>query len=153
MAGLHLGFMATKSTELMRRFKEVTPGYFYPVNNVSQAAGQAALMNSWGWVNDFVKHLETVRDYVYERLSTMDNVEVLKPEGTYVIFPKIQGMTSAEAANYLLEEAKVAVVPGHGDPFSYFGPGGEGHIRIVYSTSMGIIEEAMNRIESALSRL
>jgi aminotransferase len=94
-----------------------------------------------------------VRDYVYERLSTMDNVEVHKPEGTYVIFPKIQGMTSAEAANYLLEEAKVAIVPGHGDPFSYFGLGGEGHIRIVYSTSMGIIEEAMNRIESALSRL
>ena len=49
--------------------------------------------------------------------------------------------------------AKVAVVPGHDEPFSYFGPGGEGHIRIVYSTSRGIIEEAMDRIEKALTRL
>ena len=110
-------------------------------------------MDSWDWAEGFVKHLETARDYLYKRLCNMDNVEVNKPEGTYVIFPKIHGLKSVEAADYLLEAAKIAVVPGHGEPFSYFGPGGEGHIRIVYSTSMGIIEEAMDRIEAALSKI
>ena len=110
-------------------------------------------MEAGEWASNFIVHLEKIRDYVYERLSESPNVDVHKPEGTYVIFPKIQGMTSVEATDYLLEEAKVAVVPGHGEPFSYFGPGGEGHIRIVYSTSMSIIEEAMDRIVKALTKL
>ena len=153
MAGLQLGFTAIHNPELMKLFKEKAPGYFYPVNNLSQIAGEAALTESWKWAKDFIKHLQNVRDYVYERLSAIPNVEVHKPEGTYVIFPKIKGMTSVEATDYLLRKAKVAVVPGHGEPFSYFGPGGEGHIRIVYSTSMGIMEEALNRIGSALVKL
>ncbi|RLI02831.1 pyridoxal phosphate-dependent aminotransferase [Candidatus Bathyarchaeota archaeon] len=153
MAGLQLGYAVIQNKDLMKRFKETSPGYLYPVNNVSQAAGRAALMEAGEWASNFIVHLEKIRDYVYERLSESPNVEVHKPEGTYVIFPKIHGMTSVEATDYLLEEAKVAVVPGHGEPFSYFGPGGEGHIRIVYSTSMSIIEEAMDRIVKALTKL
>jgi len=153
IAGIQLGFLVAQNPELMKRINETAPGYFYPVNNISQIAGTAALNESWEWATDFIKHLEKVRDYIYERLGKMPNVEVHKPEGTYVIFPKIQDMSSVEATEYLLSEAKVAVVPGHGYPFSYFGPGGEGHIRIVYSTSMGIMQEAMDRIETALSKL
>ena len=67
--------------------------------------------------------------------------------------PRVERMTSMEATAYILKEAKVAVVPGHGEPFSYFGPGGEGHIRIVYCTCMGIMEEAMDRVETAVSKL
>ena len=153
IAGLHLGFIVAQDTELMKRIKITAPGYFYPVNNVSQTAGRAALEEAWDWAIGFVEHLEKVRDYVYDRLKEMPHVDVHKPEGTYVIFPKIHGMKSVEATEYLLKEAKVAVVPGHGEPFSYFGPGGEGHIRIVYSTSMGILEEAMDRIEKALVKI
>ncbi len=153
LAGQQLGFIVAHNTELMKKLRTAAPGYFYPVNNISQVAGSAALDDAWHWAEGFVSHLQGVRDYVYERLSEVPNVDVNKPEGTYVIFPKINGMTSVEATDYLLKEAKIAVVPGHGEPFSYFGPGGEGHIRIVYSTSMGIMEEAMDRIETALSKL
>lgn len=153
MAGLHLGFIVAQNLELMKLIKTAAPGYFYPVNNLSQAAGKAALEQGWEWAQGFVKHLEEVRNYVYDRLREIPNIDVHRPEGTYVIFPKIHEMKSKEAADYLLTEAKVAVVPGHSEPFSYFGPGGEGHIRIVYSTSMGIMEESMNRIEAALSML
>jgi aspartate/methionine/tyrosine aminotransferase len=137
----------------MSNIRQAAPGYFYPVNNVSQVAGAAAFDHAWHWAEGFVSHLQGIRDYVYGRLRKMPNVEVYEPEGTYVIFPKIEGMTSLDATDYIMEEANVAVVPGHGSPFSYFGPGGEGHIRIVYSTSMRIIEESMDRIEDALSRL
>jgi aspartate/methionine/tyrosine aminotransferase len=153
MAGLQLGFMVVQNQEIMKCLRETAPGYFYPVNNISQIAGTSALQKSWNWVIGFLSHLEKVRDYVYDRLSSMPSLNVHKPEGTYVIFPKIHSMNSIKAKDYLLKEAKVAVVPGHGQPFSYFGPGGEGHIRIVYSTSMEIIEEAMDRIEAALSKL
>jgi len=153
LAGLQLGFIVAQNPELMAMVRGAAPGYFYPVNNMSQEAGRAALDEAWHWAEGFVGHLQGVRDYVYERLSDMPGVNVRKPEGTYVIFPRIDGMTSVEATKYIMDDAKVAVVPGHGEPFSYFGPGGEGHIRIVYSTSMGIIEEAMNRIENALTNL
>ncbi len=153
MAGLQLGFIVAQNPELMAKVRGAAPGYFYPVNNLSQEAGRAALDEAWHWAQGFVGHLQGVRGYVYERLSDMPNVDVRKPEGTYVIFPRIEGMTSVEATKYIMDEAKVAVVPGHGEPFSYFGPGGEGHIRIVYSTSMGIMEEAIDRVEAALSKL
>ena len=153
MAGLQLGYAVIQNPDIMNRFKKTAPGYLYPVNNVSQTAGTAALREAANWAQDFLVHLQKIRDYVYDRLVEMPHVDVHKPEGTYVIFPKIDGMTSQQATDYMLEEAKVAVVPGHGEPFSYFGPGGEGHIRIVYSTSTEIIEEAMNRIEEALTKL
>ena len=153
LAGLQLGFTVIQNQELLNKFKAAAPGYFYPVNNVSQIAGTAALEQGWSWAMEFVKHLEKVRDYVYDRMREIPNIEVHRPEGTYVIFPKIHGMTSLEATKYLLEEAKIAVVPGHSEPFSYFGPGGEGHIRIVYSTSMGVMEEAMDRLEKAMTRI
>jgi len=153
LAGLQLGFIVAQNPELMAMIRGTAPGYFYPINNLSQEAGRAALDEAWHWAEGFVGHLQGVRDYVYDRLSGMPNIDVRKPEGTYVIFPRIEGMTSVEATKYIMDEAKVAVVPGHGEPFSYFGLGGEGHIRIVYSTSMGIMEEAMDRIEAALSKL
>lgn len=153
LAGLQLGFIVAHNKELMTKLKGTAPGYFYPINNVSQVAGSAALDQAWHWAEGFVEHLQSVRDYVYGRLIRMPSLEVNKPEGTYVIFPKVDGMTSVEATKYMMDEAKVAVVPGHGEPFSYFGPGGEGHIRVVYSTSMGIMEESMDRVEEALSKL
>ena len=85
----------------------------------------------------------------------MPGVEVRKPETTYTLFPDVSsyGLTSEEMTSYLLEEARVAVVPGHGEEFSYFGPGGEGHIRMVFCTSMGIMAEALDRVEEALTSL
>jgi aspartate/methionine/tyrosine aminotransferase len=78
-----------------------------------------------------------------------------KPEATYTLFPDVSsyGLSSEEMARYLLEEARVAVVPGHGEGFSYFGPGGEGHVRMVFCTSMGIMAEALDRVEEALNGL
>lgn len=155
MAGLQLGYMVVTNPELRARIKVTAPGYFYSVNNISQAAGVAAYNQSWYWGLEFVRHLEGVRDYAFKRLSDMDGIEVHRPDGTYVLFPDVSsyGLTSVEMTDFLLREAKVAVVPGHGEPFSYFGPGGEGYVRIVFSTSMGIISEALDRIEDALSRL
>jgi aspartate/methionine/tyrosine aminotransferase len=93
-----------------------------------------------------------MRDYAVDRLNKMNGVTCHKPEGTYVVFPDITGlgMSSQEAAGYLLEEARMAVVPG--TPF-WFGPGAEGNIRICLSTAFGILKEGLDRIEQAFAKI
>jgi len=155
MAGLSLGYLVATNPELLDGLKKVAPDFFYPVNGVSQAAGKAAYAEAWYWAEAFLGHLQGIRDIAHERLSSMPGVECLKPEGTYTLFPDVTsyGMTSEEMTAYLIDEARVAVVPGHGQGFSYFGPGGEGHVRIVFSTSKKIIGEALDRVETALTKL
>ena len=59
-------------------------------------------------------------------------------------FPKIEnGMSSDAFAQHVLQQGKVAVVPGSE---RWFGKGAEGHIRICFSTSKEILEEGLNRI-------
>jgi len=154
LAGLQLGYMVVQSPELLERIRAAAPGYFYPVNTVSLEAGVAALCDAWPWVQGFLGHLTRMRDYAYGRLREMPGVEVHRPEGTYALFPDISsyGMSSEEMAAHLLEEARVAVVPGHGEAFSYFGPGGEGNVRMVFCTGLSVLEEALDRVEAALAR-
>jgi aspartate/methionine/tyrosine aminotransferase len=155
MAGLSIGYAVATNPGVMEGLKRAAPSYFYPVNSVSQAAGKAAYAHAWYWAEAFLEHLQGQRDYGHGRLTEMEGVECIRPEGTYVLFPDVSsfGLTSEEMTEYLLKEARVAVVPGHGEPFSYFGPGAEGHIRIVYSTTRGMFAEALDRIEKALSKL
>jgi aminotransferase len=72
-----------------------------------------------------------------------------EPKGAFYAFPSIKstGMTSAEFAEGLLTEEKVAVVPG-----SVFGKCGEGYVRCCYATSLPEIEEALKRIKKFLDR-
>jgi len=155
LAGLQLGYIVAQSPELMERVRAAAPGYFYPVNTVSLEAGTTALEEAWPWVEGFLRHLTMMRDYAYSRFRDIPGVTVHKPEGTYALFPDVSsfGRSSEEMAAYLLEEAKVAMVPGHGEVFSYFGPGGEGHVRLVFCTGMEIMAEALDRVEAALARL
>ncbi|MFF2886805.1 aminotransferase class I/II-fold pyridoxal phosphate-dependent enzyme [Paenibacillus sp. NPDC057967] len=66
-----------------------------------------------------------------------------EPEGAFYAFPSIvsTGMSSEQFALRLLQEAKVAVVPGH-----VFGRGGEGHVRCSYATSIVDLEKALERM-------
>jgi aspartate/methionine/tyrosine aminotransferase len=132
MAGLHLGYMVITNPTLLDKVKSRAPGYFFPVNNVSQAAGKAAYQYGWDWVNAFLNHLQKIKEYSYNRLKDIEGIQVQEPEGTYVLFPNISsyGMNSEEFTVFLRKNAGVVVVPGHGPNFSYFGPGAEGNIRI-----------------------
>ena len=71
------------------------------------------------------------------------------PEGAFYMFPCIRstGMTSEEFCETLLQEEKVAVVPGNA-----FGESGEGFIRCSYAYSIENIQEALKRIEKFVKR-
>ncbi|MFT9848334.1 aminotransferase A [Aneurinibacillus sp. REN35] len=89
------------------------------------------------------------RTYVYERLTAM-GLDVIKPDGAFYILPSISqfGLSSFAFASRLLEEQRVAVVPG--DAFSSYG---EGYIRISYAYAMDILEEGLTRLEAFLVTL
>lgn len=77
-------------------------------------------------------------------------LECFEPYGAFYVFPCIKefGMTSEEFATRLLEEEKVAVVPG-----TAFGDCGEGFLRISYAYSLEKLKLAMGRIEKFITRL
>ena len=154
LAGLRVGFIVAPDREVFSQIVEMSQveTTAFGVSTLSQVAAQAAYEKCWYWVEDFLKHLKGNRDYATERLNLIPGVKAQAPEGCYVIFPDITdlGKSSEEMAAFILEKAKVAVVPGAA---KWFGPGAEGHIRICFSTSRKILTEGLDRIEAALSTL
>jgi Aspartate/tyrosine/aromatic aminotransferase len=98
--------------------------------------------------NEFIKR----RDYVVDALNSIKGVKCVKPEGAFYAFPNVSYYIKGNIKNdldlteYLLENARVAVVPG-----SAFGK--EGYIRLSYATSMDNIVEGVRRIKEALEKL
>ncbi len=97
---------------------------------------------------EFIKR----RDYIVDALNSINGVKCIKPEGAFYVFPNISHFIKENIKNdidlteYLLEEAKVAVVPG-----SAFGK--NGYIRLSYATSMENIKEGAKRIKEALEKI
>lgn len=94
------------------------------------------------------------REYNYRRRYIVDGFRAMglscfEPLGAFYVFPCIKslGMTSEEFAGKLLEEEKVAVVPGNA-----FGESGEGFVRCSYAYSIENIEEALLRISRFVER-
>ncbi|MBQ4299905.1 MAG: aminotransferase class I/II-fold pyridoxal phosphate-dependent enzyme, partial [Lachnospiraceae bacterium] len=88
------------------------------------------------------------RRYLIKRLENI-GMPAFEPLGAFYIFPSIQkfGMSSDEFATKLLQEQKLAVVPGNA-----FGNSGEGFIRISYAYSIDQLREALDRIEAFVSK-
>ncbi|GIN19568.1 MAG TPA: aminotransferase A [Bacillus bacterium] len=112
-------------------------------SSISQYAALEALMKESGDVQKMVAEYKRRKDYMFRRLAEA-GLSVYEPEGAFYLFPSIKttGMTSMEFALKLLEDEKVAVVPGNA--FSAFG---EGYIRISYACSMDQLIEGSKRIE------
>ena len=116
----------------------------------TQMAGVEALLNSEASVKAMSAEFRRRRDFLVERMATIEGLRFVKPQGAFYIFPNITsfGLSSAQMANYLLEEAGVAVLPG-----TAFGEFGEGYIRISFSNSLENLALAMDRMEEALRKL
>jgi cystathionine beta-lyase len=102
------------------------------------------------YLERLVAYLQDVRDFTYKRLREIGRIELTALEGTFLIFPNLKAYkkSSNQLMEHLLKKGRVAVESG-----SEFGPAGEGHVRINIGTSMEIMTEALNRIESALKVL
>ena len=90
------------------------------------------------------------RDLVLEHLGKIDVLEFVKPEGGFYVFPSIKKLRMGdwEFCDYILDEAGVAVVPGH-----TFGKYGEGFFRLAYSCSYEDLDEGLMAMRKAIEKL
>lgn len=109
----------------------------------SQYAAVEALKNGDSEVETMRQSYDRRRRYLLNAFQEM-GLECFEPFGAFYMFPSIQrfGMTSEEFATRLLQEEKVAVVPG-----TAFGDCGEGFLRISYAYSLDNLKEALGRLK------
>jgi aspartate aminotransferase len=125
--------------------------------SIAQAAALEAIQGPQEDVAMMVGEFAKRRNVVVERLNAISGVQCLKPQGAFYVFPNIaafigknvngKSLTSpCDIAEYLLEEAKVAAVPG--EDF-----GSNAHIRLSYATSLENIEEGCRRMRDAFAKI
>jgi aspartate aminotransferase len=150
MTGWRIGY-AGGPADVIKAMKKVQSQSTSNPTSISQVAAQAALEGPQECIGIMLAAFKERHDYVVERLNGMPGIECLPTDGTFYVFPRVQGMIEGidgvsndlELAEHLIERAGVALVPG-----SAFGLGG--HARISIATSRDNLEKALDRIAAAL---
>ncbi|GAC1523653.1 MAG: pyridoxal phosphate-dependent aminotransferase [Chloroflexota bacterium] len=114
----------------------------------TQIAGVEALEGPQDDVDTMVAEFRRRRRLIVDGLNSIEGVRCTVPDGAFYAFPNITGtgMSSREAADYLLQDAGIAVLSG-----TAFGANGEGYLRLSYATSYENLEIALDRIGSAFA--
>jgi len=118
-------------------------------NTFVQEGARIALTSSQNCVEEMVKEFDRRRKLMMSYFDDM-GISYKPPQGAFYVFPSIKQfeMNSEKFCDFLLNEARVTVVPG-----SAFGKLGEGYVRFSYTTDYALIKEGMKRVKSALKRL
>lgn len=116
----------------------------------TQVAGVQAVNGPQDQVAEVVAEYKRRCDVLVTGLNRIPGVRCRTPQGAFYAFPNISsfGRTSAWMADYMLDQAGVALLPG-----TAFGAHGEGYLRLCFANSMQNIEAALERISDALSRI
>ena len=148
MTGWRLGYACAPSAILSQMLK-IHQYAIMCAPTTSQYAAVSALKNGDADVQHMRESYDQRRRYLIHAFEEM-GLECFEPLGAFYMFPSIKrfGMTSDEFATRLLQEEKVAVVPG-----TAFGDSGEGYLRVSYAYSLKSLKEALGRIERFVNRL
>jgi len=150
MTGWRIGYLHASEQNIAQIKKAHIPfAICAPV--ASQYASIAALKGSQECVEEFRLSYLKSRDLMCERLNKLNSYfQYVKPEGSYLMFPKIlgkQGENSLDFCKKLLAEAKVSTTPGIA-----FGPTGESHIRLSFCVPEEIVNKAFDRIDNYFNK-
>jgi len=127
-------------------------------SSISQAAAIAALDGPMEFLDDFLQAFRRRRDFVVDRLASIDGLSCSLPDGAFYVFVNCEALlgrrapsgvliqTDADLATYLLQAAHVALVPG--SAFSLAG-----YLRLSYATSETQLKLALDRIARACAQL
>src|SRR4030067_1821680 len=149
MTGWRLGYgvmpekLATAMARLMINSNSCTATF-------SQRAALEAMSGPQEEVEKMVAEFRRRRDVIVQELNSIPKLSCQIPRGAFYVFPNIKktGWKSKKFADYLLEEAGVAVLSG-----TSFGKYGEGFVRISYANSLENIKEGLNRIRKAVEKI
>ncbi len=156
MTGWRIGYAIGPSDVIAAAAKIQSQSTSNPTS-IAQAAALQAIGGPQDEVAQMVREFQKRRNVIVERLNAIPGIRCLKPEGAFYVFPNIAGLigktrngkklaSPCDVADYLLEEAKVAGVPG--EDF-----GSREHIRFSYATSLEDIEKGCARIAKAAAKL
>lgn len=112
-----------------------------------QQAGIEAIKGDQSSIDEMKKEYDRRRRVLVEGLNNLPGISCVMPKGAIYAFPNITatGMTSEEFADFALEKANVALLPG-----GHFGKNGEGFVRMCYVNSQVNIEKAIQSLDTAL---
>lgn len=156
MTGWRIGYAAGPK-ELINAMANIQSQSTSNPTSISQKAAVAALREGAPFTQQMLNEFDRRRRKMVERLNAMPGVTCLLPTGAFYAFPNVSELfdrthatgsirTPTDLATYLLQEAKVALVPG--EPF-----GSTSHVRLSYATSMEAITRGMDRMATALAKL
>ncbi|AGA90587.1 aspartate/tyrosine/aromatic aminotransferase [Thioflavicoccus mobilis 8321] len=146
MTGWRIGYAGGPET-VIRAMKKIQSQSTSNPTSISQVAAQMALEGPQDCIATMLAAFKERHDMVVERLNQIPGIECLATDGTFYVFPRVQGLidrldavaNDLELAEHLIEHAGVALVPG-----SAFGL--EGYARISIATSRDNLERALDRI-------
>jgi aminotransferase len=142
MTGWRVGYAAA-NPEILAAIAKVHQYIIMSAPTMGQVAALEALLHAEADVQAMVREYDQRRQVIVTGLNTI-GLPTFEPRGAFYAFPDIRptGLSSSQFAQKLLEEERVAVIPG-----SAFGACGEGFVRCCYATAMTDIEEALTRME------
>ncbi|MDR2395067.1 MAG: pyridoxal phosphate-dependent aminotransferase [Endomicrobium sp.] len=153
MTGWRIGY-AAGNKEIISSMTKLQSQSTSNASSISIKAAVEALNGTQEYVETMRKEFEKRRNYIVERLNSIEGINCIKPEGAFYVFPNISSIlgksfngkvinSDIEFADYLLDQVKIAVVPG-----AAFGA--KGYIRISYATSIENVQKGIDRLENAL---
>ena len=115
-----------------------------------QKAGIEAIIGNQKKIKQMMHAYQKRRDILVEGLNSIPNIECIKPQGAFYIFANIKntGKSSEQISDFLLKDARVAVLPG-----TNFGEHGEGYIRLCYATNLENIKKGIDRIKKSMRKI
>lgn len=153
MTGWRIGYAAGPKN-IIAAMKKIQSQSTSNPTSIAQYAAEAALNGDQACITPMIKAYHERHDFIVAALQKMPGVKCMPVDGTFYSFPNVsevikhaEGINDdLQLADYLLNEAEIAVVPG-----SAFGA--PGYLRLSYATSMDKIKEAMQRMHRAIEKL
>ncbi|PHQ25091.1 aminotransferase [Marinobacter guineae] len=152
MPGLGLSALVIPDADRCRAMKAVFESMHLPQCNPFSIAGfEAGYRHGGPWLDDLMAYLQANRDYVVEAVSQrLPGIRVSAPEGTYLMWLDCRGLDLDDVGlkRFFIQDAGVGMNPGVS-----FGTQGSGFMRLNIGCPRAVLEEVLDRIETALKSL
>jgi len=162
MTGWRIGYMAGNS-KIIKKIETLQSQSTSNPASISQWAALEALTGDQSIISKMVSAFEKRKKIIVQGLNDIPGFNCMDPAGSFYVFPDIKGVfalkgwnniadkidsefNSSKLSTYLLNEAKVAVVPG-------IAFGNDNHLRLSFATSEENIVEGLKRIRQAIEKI
>ncbi|WP_163536590.1 MalY/PatB family protein [Gracilibacillus sp. YIM 98692] len=151
LAGLQVSYVIVSDKKMRDTLKEMFHKQgMHMINTMGITALEASYTSGKTWLNQLTEYLRINIQYVLEALQNRNDVKVIQPEGTYLIWLDFRGLgwSHQKVKSFLQEKAKVGLNDG-----ASFGEDGEGFMRLNIACPTQRVEEGIHRIIQALDKI